>query len=80
MTFVKQLERIKHKLDQLRQLDRELRLFGASTHEYTLNPALTLEQARAFEAVHKVELPEEYVAFLTQLGDGGAGPSTECKP
>lgn len=69
-----QIENIKTKLEQLRQLDKDLRLFGASTHQYKINPTLSLEHIRAFETAHKVELPRGYVAFLTRLGDGGAGP------
>jgi hypothetical protein len=80
MPLGKQLERIKSKLEQLKHLGKELKLFGASSHEYTLNPTLTLEQIKVFEVIHKVDLPEEYVAFLTQLGDAVQAPSTVCKP
>ena len=68
------IERIKVKLEQLRQLDSDFELFGADSHQYSLNPVLTMNQVREFERAHNVELPADYVAFLTLLGNGGAGP------
>lgn len=69
-----QTERIKSKLTRLKELDSEFEQFGADKHEYNLNPSLTLNEIKQFEAQHQVNLPEEYVAFLTTIGDGGAGP------
>jgi hypothetical protein len=66
-----QLKRIKDKLKELQQLDFGFKLFGADTHKYILNPALTIEEVKKFEADNKVELPVEY---LTTIGNGGAGP------
>lgn len=65
---------IKNKLEQLRQLDQELTLFGASTHNYLLHPTLTREEVAHFETIHNVDLPKEYVLFLTTMGNGGVGP------
>lgn len=69
-----QLDRIKNKLEQLRILDKDLELFGADTHEYLLNPVLTSEQVAQFKVDYKIDLPKEYVSFLTTIGNGGAGP------
>lgn len=69
-----QIERIKNKLSQLKELDSEFEQFGAKNHKYILNPPLTLSQVNQFEAEHQVSLPKEYIAFLITLGDGGAGP------
>lgn len=70
----KQISRIREKLKVLRKLDPGLEVFGAEKHQYKLRKKLTVQQIAAFEAKHQVQLPLEYVAFLTRLGNGGAGP------
>ena len=35
---------------------------------------MTSDQIARFERDYKVDLPKEYVAFLTTIGNGGAGP------
>lgn len=77
---MQQLTRIRVKLDQLRRIDTRRELFGAATHQYRLNPPLTPEQIRKFEAEHQVQLPGGYTAFLTFIGDGGAGPFHGLRP
>jgi hypothetical protein len=47
---------------------------AAEAHQYRLNLPLTQDQVRAFEVEHGIVLPSEYRAFLTLLGNGGAGP------
>ncbi len=69
-----QILRVQDKLEQLKKQDQELKVFGASSHEYKLNLTLSLEKVEAFEREHKVKLPEDYRAFITQIGNGGAGP------
>lgn len=49
-------------------------IFGADHHKYKLNPPASPEQVRQFEEMHNLLLPEEYKFFLTQIGNGGAGP------
>lgn len=49
-------------------------IFGADHHNYKLNPPASPEQVRRFEEKHNLLLPEEYKFFLTQIGNGGAGP------
>ena len=75
-----QIENIKAKLQKLASIDTKLQLFGASTHKYNLQPTLTTQAVQAFEALHNVSLPEGYAAFLTQVGNGGAGPFYGLKP
>lgn len=75
-----QLKRIKHKLKQLKTLDADCNLFGAFKHRYNLNPVLSKQEIQLFENAHKVRLPEEYVAFLTEIGNGGAGPFYGLEP
>ena len=56
------------------QVDRQYKVFGAERHKYRLNPTVSPEEVARFEAKYHVKLPEEYVFFLTQVGNGGAGP------
>lgn len=57
-----------------READEKCEEFGASKHRYKLNPVISLSQVRDFEQRHKIKLPQGYVDFLTQVGNGGAGP------
>ena len=75
-----QLERINTKLKELERLDKGFTLFGSSKHRYRLNPTLQLQTIRQFEQAHSVKLPREYVQFLTELGNGGAGPFYGLEP
>ena len=54
--------------------DPSCNVFGASKHKYQLNPVISLEEVKAYEQRHKIKLPSEYVFFITQVGNGGAGP------
>jgi hypothetical protein len=49
-------------------------VFGAESHQFLLNPPLAETEVVAFEHAHSVSLPEDYRHFLTQIGNGGAGP------
>lgn len=75
-----QLERIKNKIGQLKKLDKNYNLFGSQKHRYRFNPALPTEQIRQFELTHNVTLPSDYVAFLTLIGNGGAGSFYGLEP
>ncbi len=72
--MTKRLAIIEGKLKRLKQLDPHYKIFGSKRHHYELNAPLPLEKVEAFEAKYKVKLPEAYVQFLTQMGNGGAGP------
>lgn len=76
----KQLQRIKEKMKKLRDKDAHELLFGASTHHYQLNEPLTTAEVAQFEEDYKIQLPTQYKAFLTELGDGGAGPGYGLMP
>jgi hypothetical protein len=69
-----QLERIKIRLKELKRLDRGFSLFGSPRHQYQLNATLQLQKIQQFEQTHHVKLPSAYVQFLTEVGNGGAGP------
>jgi len=62
------------KLDRLRAADRGYSIFGSDHHRYVLRPPLPAEKVAALEARHGVTLPEDYRVFLTEVGNGGAGP------
>ncbi len=68
------LSRIASGLAALRSQDPDHKLFGAKTHRYELHPRLPEAKVAAFEAKHGVVLPDDYRAFVTRLGNGGAGP------
>lgn len=72
--YTEQIKRIKDKISQLEDLDQDLEVFGADTHEYILNPTLSTKEVSQFEQEHKVTLPLDYVDFITQIGNGGVGP------
>ena len=54
-------------LQQLRESSKE-------PGRFSLNPPLSEQQIAAFEQRHSVALPEEYRIFLSNVGNGGAGP------
>ena len=57
-----------------KELDCELRQYGSEQHRYEFAPVAALSDVRDFEARHRIRLPSGYVEFLTQVGNGGAGP------
>ena len=60
--------------DRARELDTEFKVFGSDKHQYKFNPVTALSIVRDFEKRHCITFPQAYVDFLTQVGDGGAGP------
>jgi SMI1 / KNR4 family (SUKH-1) len=73
MSFKDQLNRIQHKLNQAKKKDVALDVFGADEHQYELSRPVSTEEVIRFEEYHNVDLPEEYKAFITTLGNGGPG-------
>jgi hypothetical protein len=49
-------------------------VFGGEAHGFRLNPRLTEADVQGFERDHRVALPPDYRQFLTDVGNGGAGP------
>ena len=68
------LERIKAKLNKLKNIDVNFEVFGSKTHKYSLNPVLTENEIVSFEKKHNLTIPEEYRLFIREMGNGGAGP------
>ena len=57
-----------------RELDMEHKMLGAEKHHYEFAPVAAMSAVRDFEKRHHIRLPAAYVEFLTQVGNGGAGP------
>ena len=61
----------------LKELDRRdtgRRVFGSGAHQYRLRAPLPRSVVEAFEKRCEILLPDEYKYFITEIGDGGAGP------
>lgn len=65
---------ILNKVNQLKQLDSNYELFGSSSHEYEFNLPLTRKEFELVEKKYNCTFPAEYKDFITQIGNGGAGP------
>jgi hypothetical protein len=74
------LARIKDKLDQLREIDTEFRVFGSNHHQYKIKDPATENQVSSFESRFNVILPDEYREYLLKFGNGGAGPDYGISP
>lgn len=73
MSINDQLTRIQHKLNQAKQKDTSLEVFGADEHQYELGSPVSMEEVIRFEAYHNITLPDGYKALITTLGNGGPG-------
>ena len=65
---------IKDIIKDVENRDKKYEIFGAERHKYKLNETVSLEWVREFEQKYHVELPEEYVFFITKVGNGGVSP------
>ncbi|MEO3818007.1 hypothetical protein [Plantactinospora sp. B24E8] len=74
------LGRIAGKLSAARATPPSWTAFGAREHRFELRAPLSEDVVAEFEARHDVALPPEYRIFLTELGDGGAGPGYGLRP
>ncbi|WP_420571299.1 SMI1/KNR4 family protein [Kordia sp.] len=69
-----QIKRIRRKLITVKSLDKDLAVFGATSHHYKLQPKISKLRVIAFEKEYAIRLPECYRSFLIHIGNGGAGP------
>lgn len=61
-------------LEKAKKVDSEYKIFGSKKHKYQLNPPVSLDAVLTLEADFNIKLPDDYVFFLTEIGNGGAGP------
>jgi uncharacterized protein (TIGR02996 family) len=71
---------IRKKLEELDRLDPTRAVFASDSHQYRLNPPLTVERVEQIEARIGCRFPEQYRRFVTELADGGAGPDYGIRP
>lgn len=67
-------------LKQARRMDLRRELFGADKHKYQLNLPIRASFVRALEEKYHFSLPDDYFHFITEIGDGGAGPDYGIEP
>ncbi len=72
------LARIKAKVRRAPESHRLYR--EGATHQGRLGPALGEDELAAFERERRITLPEEYRAFLRDVGHGGLGPGFGLSP
>ena len=68
-------DEIKRRIEEVKNHDSALKLFGAKHHQYRIKPCLSEEEITKFEEDHSLRLPEDYRSYLKYFGDGGVGPS-----
>lgn len=69
------IQLIRERVAELAALDPSCKLFGSGAHRYRFNPPYPEAELAQLERAHGFTLPDDYRAFITQLGNGGAGPS-----
>ena len=67
-------------LKQARSIDSKCGLFGSAKHKYQLNPPIRASFVRTLEEKYGFTLPDDYFRFITEIGDGGAGPDYGIEP
>lgn len=67
-------------LKQARAIDSQCELFGTTKHKYQLNPPIRTSFVRTLEEKYGFALPDDYFRFITEIGDGGAGPDYGIEP
>ena len=68
-----QLDRIKQKLAKAKVVDKEYKVFGASSHKYKIGKTVSLDNIQSFEEKYSVVLPASYREFLLNIGNAGHG-------
>lgn len=87
MDKLDQIERIKSKLVIAKDVDKDLKVFGAESHQYVVGDRISETDIEALEKEYNIVLPEDYKMFLMHIGNGGvsyenaaAGPAYGIYP
>jgi hypothetical protein len=67
-------ESIRFYLKELDLKDKSRSVFGAKLHDYKLQPPLDIKVISDFESEKNITFPLDYKYFITEIGNGGAGP------
>ncbi|MDE5950433.1 MAG: SMI1/KNR4 family protein, partial [Acetatifactor sp.] len=67
-------------IEEAGRVDAGREVFGAEKHQYRINPVVNMAEIRRAEEERHVKFPEEYVFYLTKVGNGGAGPDYGLYP
>lgn len=73
-------EEIEKILQKAARIDSKCSLFGAEKHRYKLNAPIDAPFVRNLEEKYNFTLPDDYFRFITEVGDGGAGPDYGIYP
>jgi len=72
--MTEQFNRIRSKFSQLSTRDADQTVFGSTSHRYLFHQPVSIREIERFESRHGIRLPADYTLFLTEMGNGGAGP------
>lgn len=74
------VKRIQETLRYARLWEMDLTVFGSMAHQYYLAPPLPVGALERWETEHGLTLPEDYRTYITQVGNGLAGPGYGILP
>lgn len=66
-------ERLKKFTELAKKADKWHKVFGSKTHKYKFNTVISLAEVCEFEERNNIKLPADFIKFLTEIGNGGAG-------
>lgn len=66
-------ERLKKLVSLAGEADKKCKVFGSGRYKYKFNPPTSLADVREFEEKYKIKIPDSFVRYLTEIGNGGAG-------
>lgn len=70
----KRLARVLEKFNYLKSIDKNYQIFGAEVHRYRFRRTVEPDYLINFERKHNVKIPYDFKLFLSEVGNGGAGP------
>jgi hypothetical protein len=67
-------ESVEFYLKELDLKDSSRKIFGSKLHDYKLQPPLNEKIISTFEVQNEITFPLDYKFFISEIGNGGAGP------